>query len=294
MLGKCQMRRPAHSAWTDHRGQLPCPHPPHGGLENWGPPGSMEGLRKDLPKPTSKSLPSLLPAVPEISLLEAHSFELCFPTLPEPPIPFRLAVGKVLLSLPSSCQASLFQKLFPDCRSPWSLSPRSALAFGLQSPSLRAERAPRNRPTQPSLTPHASDEEWEPMPSPWRRSRDGSQAVRIASLVTVQDAAHQCRSDLPFAFLKRILKYLTRSQRKCESASRITGLLRGGSSAGRPMYTWSSFTCLPNGTPRAREATIPSNTSRAAGPLGRFQVCAIDQDFKDKSEAVNSRLRSLT
>lgn len=35
MLGKCQMWCLAPSARMDHGGQLPHPHPPHRGLENW-------------------------------------------------------------------------------------------------------------------------------------------------------------------------------------------------------------------------------------------------------------------
>lgn len=74
----------------------------------------MEGLREDLPQPTPNPL-SLLPAVPAISLLQTHSFELCFPTLPEPPFLIRLASGRGLLSFHSSAQAFLFQEAFLDC-----------------------------------------------------------------------------------------------------------------------------------------------------------------------------------
>ena len=89
MFEKCQMWCLGHSARMDHGGQLPRPPTPSwsGGQ---GLPDAMEGLREDFPnRPPAKPLPNLLLAVPVISLLEAHSFELCFPTLPEPSIPFR-------------------------------------------------------------------------------------------------------------------------------------------------------------------------------------------------------------
>ena len=66
----------------------------------------MEGLREDLPQPTPKSLLNLLPAVPEISLLQTHSFELCFPTLPEPSIPIQVSPG-LGVAQPSQFRSSL-------------------------------------------------------------------------------------------------------------------------------------------------------------------------------------------
>lgn len=154
------------------RSQLPRSHPLHPGVEKRVP---CDEVWWRVSGKTSHNPPPNLSSICFLLCLKSLYYKLiplncAFPPFQSHPLLFRLALGWVLLSLHSSGQASLFQEGFPDCCCPWnslsfppflSLSPHSALAFGFHSPSLGAERALRNCPTQTSLSPHASDEETE-------------------------------------------------------------------------------------------------------------------------------------
>lgn len=115
MCGKLQIHR-----YTRPRG----PTPTHSNLVcRSGLPAMRcnDSLRGDLPPATPKSLSTCFLLCLK-SLLQTHSFALCFPTLPEPHIPIQVSPGRVLLSFQSSTQASSFQEAFPDYCCPWNLS----------------------------------------------------------------------------------------------------------------------------------------------------------------------------
>lgn len=125
-----------------------------------------------------------------------NSLNCALPLFQNHPFPFRLAPVRALLSLHSSAQASLLQEAFPDCCSAPSLSvsPHPALAFGLQSPNLRAERARETGQPQPSLSPQASNEKTEARASSSQGSGDGGQAIPMPSPGSVRDDTRQRRS----------------------------------------------------------------------------------------------------